>query len=130
MAFKLSKKESADRTSFSGELNEAWEELAAAVSKYNDTVSEAKVEVEAAVEKFNGLVTNVKEFTDGVAQRASDEFDDKSEKWQEGERGEAASSWKDEWENFGLEEIDVNWPDDLDIDQPDMDLEALPEEAE
>jgi len=130
MAFKLTKDEVKARDELSDDLHIAWGKVDEAVAKFNAIVDEAKGEIELAVEKFNEVVERSNEFTGGVAQRAEDEFDERSENWQSGDKGDAASTWKDEWANAELEALDIEWPDELNIDQPEIDLTALPEETE
>ena len=130
MAFKLTKDEVKTRDEINDDLQGAWSKVEEAVNKYNAAMDEAKGDVEQAVEKFNEVVERSNEFTGGVAQRAEDEFDERSENWQSGEKGDAASTWKDEWANAELEALDIDWPEELSIDQPEIDLTALSEEAE
>lgn len=133
MAFKLTKEEIATKAEIAGNLEKAWASVEDAVSEYNDEVNKAKEKVTAVIASFNDVAGQAAVFVQEVADRASGEIDEKTEKWQEGDRGQAAISWKDEWENFdgdGIENID--WPEDLAIEQPtviDLDT-ALPDEAD
>jgi len=40
---------------------------------------------------------------------------DRSEKWQDSERGQAYEQWKGEYEGNHLEEIDLDMPDALEV---------------
>lgn len=44
------------------------------------------------------------------------EFDDKSERWQESERGESVSAWLDSIEELATESIDVDDTDSITLD--------------
>ena len=54
-------------------------------------------------------------------------YDERSEKWQEGDAGSAYADWKGEWE--GLDCATVDLVDEPDCSLPD-DLEQLPQEAD
>ena len=128
--FKLAKEEISTRNAIQTKLNDAWAEVEKSVGDFNDAVQELRGPVDTAVTKFNEAAAEANEFAANVAARASEEFDNKSENWQESDKGQEASSWKDEYENFTMDELEEGWPDDLDIPQPDIDIEAaLPQEA-
>jgi hypothetical protein len=50
----------------------------------------------------------------------------------ESERGVAAQAWQESWEGIELDDVDYQWPDELEIEIPDYsdDLKDLPEEAD
>jgi hypothetical protein len=77
-------------------------------------------EVELAVDKYNAKVNEIKEWASEVASDIDSFMSDKSEKWQEGERGQAYEEWKSSYENFDLEELDV---DVVNTEEIFMDLE-------
>jgi hypothetical protein len=132
MAFKLDKKETARQEELVADLRKASSELEDAVSVYNDALEKLKAPVEEALKKYNDVVEEARGFSADIASRADDEITDKSERWQESERGEAASSWKDEWENASLDEIEIEFPDEIAVagnDHADT-LEGLPTEAD
>jgi hypothetical protein len=132
MAFKLDKQEIARRDKIFGELTEGRSALEDAVSVYNAALEELKAPVLAAVEKYNEAVEEARGFAEDIASQADGEIDDKSEKWQEGERGQAASAWKDEWENASFDPYEIEFPEELAFEQPDHPetLENLPEAAD
>lgn len=131
MAFKLDKQESLRRAGLVASLQEAWGKIEDAVDVYNDAVAELKGPVAEAIEAYNEIATEAAGFAEDVATRAEGEFDDKSEKWQESERGQAAGGWRDEWQSLDLATIEPEFPDDLAIDDPGHAdaLEGLPDEA-
>jgi len=132
MAFKLTQAEAKRRDELVEALQKAQGELDDAVSEYNEKSQEIRGPVEEAVSAYNAVVEEAHDFAEDVASDGDTAFDEKSEKWQEGERGEAARSWIDEWQNADFNEIEINWPDDLEIEAPGHagNLEALPTEAE
>lgn len=88
MPFKLTKDETARVEALADMLDSRFQDLCDAVTAYNEAVSEAR------------------ELAEEIAQRAADEWGEKSEKWQEGERGEAAHEWVDAWGCASFEEVD------------------------
>jgi archaellum component FlaC len=132
MAFKLSKQELATRDEHVAKLEKAWAEIDQAVSTYNEQVEGFKTDVEKAVSNYNEVVVEAKGFAEEVANRFESEYDERSEKWQEGEKGQAAAELRDAWQAIDMEEISLEWPDDLSIDDPDYgpELAELSTEAE
>lgn len=86
---KLTKAETTARADFETTLRSAQEKLEDAVSLYNTTLNE------------------VAEFISTVKDRLQEEFDNKSEGWQQGEKGQAAADFISSWENFNAEEADL-----------------------
>jgi uncharacterized coiled-coil DUF342 family protein len=133
MAFKLDKQELARREKFEVDLREAAGELEDAVSTYNAAVTELRAPLEAAIEKYNELLEEARGFVEDIASTADGEIDDKSEKWQDGDKGQAAIAWKDAWEQADLEPLSIEFPDELTTtewpDHADV-LDQLPLEAE
>jgi hypothetical protein len=132
MAFKLTKDESARRDKILGELQTERSKLEDAISVYNANVEDLKNPVVAALEQYNAVVEEARGFAEDVANQAEQDYDDKSDKWQEGDKGQAASGWKDEWENADFQEFEIEFPDELPSDLPEHaeTLENLPGEAE
>jgi len=132
MAMKLNKQDEKKRDELVSELNKLRTEIEEAIGKFNDGVATLKEPVTAAIEKYNAELENARAWTEDIANQAESEFDEKSDKWQEGERGEAARSWIDEWQSAELEEFQLEFPDELADDLPDHieTLENLPVEPE
>jgi division protein CdvB (Snf7/Vps24/ESCRT-III family) len=130
MAFKLTRDEIVAKAELAEAISKAWDTVESAVMEYNEKVEQAKVEMREVVTAFNDVAGQVAVFAAGVADRANLEFDERSEKWQEGEDGQAATAWKDEWDDFDSDGIEnVDWPEELVIEQPmAVDMDALPEE--
>lgn len=119
---------------------EAFAALDKAVADFNSAMSEAWGEVGAAVESYNEEVTKARDFASEIAGDIESYYDDKSDKWKESERGESYSSWKDEWQGISLDDLELEQPSEIeieepeDLDEPDADhsteLENLPEEPQ
>jgi hypothetical protein len=132
MPFKLTKDELRTRTQLIDDLNIAATAIDQAVATYNDQIEGLRPPVEIAVTKYNELVSKARDLCIQVAGQADQDLGDKSEDWMETERGIAAQSWQESWDNVELDDVDYQWPDDLEITIPDYpdDLKDLPEEAD
>lgn len=77
---------------------------------------------------FTVVVNEAEEFRDEVATRLREEFDNRSEKWQESDAGDEASGLIDEWESadFSSCDLDLLDPEIDGLESYADDLEALP----
>jgi len=68
-----------------------------------------------AVMDMNAKASEFAQFLDEIIEEKQGEFDEKSEKWQEGEKGEAAKEWIEAFEEVKgeLEGLDV--PEEFDL---------------
>lgn len=134
MAFKLTKQDAARRDGFIESLTEASDKIEDAVAVFNEEMEKLKAPVEAALAAYNEILEEASGFAEDIARAADEAISEKTENWQEGERGQAAANYKDEWENADLSPVEVTFPDELEIDGSEIDhagrLEQLPEAAE
>lgn len=132
MGFKLTKDEAARKAELLLDLQAQYDKLEDAINTYRAEEALLREPVVNALDAYNELVDAARGFAEDVANRAETEYDEKSEKWQEGDRGEAAREWKDAWDNVNLDEIEIEWPDELSVDDPGhaTELDGLPEEME
>jgi len=132
MSLKLSKDERERKNALEVKLRDTMQALADAIETYNGEVEKLRAPVETALDAYNAVLTDVRGLAEDIATQASEDIADKSEKWQEGERGQAATEYQSTWENAVFDDIEVTWPDELSIDEPSHadDLEQLPEQPE
>lgn len=142
MAIKLTKDEAKDRDRWvetlqkaSANLHEAVDEYNAkaqtlhasledAIDVYNTGIQEARDALALAAEAYNHTLAEIKDFAEGVKDRCQVEWDARSAKWQDGERGTAAQQFIDAWEELEgeLDEVDF---DEHEVEVPEADeLEA------
>lgn len=76
----------------------------------------AKGVLETAVSEYNSCRTDLADNLQALLDEQQGEFDEKSEKWQAGEKGEAAQAWLEEIAGK-IGDIDT----DVDLDLPDPD---------
>jgi hypothetical protein len=131
MAFKLDKGDLARRAELVDDLRELWGKVEDAVSVYNAEVAKLKEPLEKAIADYNEKSLEAAGFAEDIGNAADGEIDDKSEKWREGEKGEAAIEWKDAWQGVEIGELEMDWPDEISVEAPDDadNLEQLPAEA-
>lgn len=127
---KLSKTDEEKRQDYINGLNEQKLKVAEAIDEYNAVAREAFAKVKDAVSDYNAILLNVDEWHAGINGDQQNYYDERSEKWQEGEKGQAYEGWKQQWEDIALDEIELDEPDDFEV--PEMEhaneLEALPGE--
>lgn len=98
---KLSKAEIDQRDDHVSALKKAKEEIDDLAEGINESIDD----LNEKIAEYNQLLGAAGTFTKEIAQQQSDYIDDKSERWQESDRGQEYSSWKDEWEDYDHEEI-------------------------
>jgi Fe2+ transport system protein B len=119
--FGLTKDELVERDRLAEALEKARLALVDAIATYNAKLEEEiKVPVVDAIAAYGDALTEAKEFAETIVSDAESDIDDKSERWQESERGEQAVGFKDRWQeivNTLGEELDIELPGE--IDDPD-----------
>lgn len=63
-------------------------------------------EIFAKIQEYNDEVDNFTNTRDEAADRVQGEYDDKSERWQEGERGQAVAEWLEEVRQVEVTRLD------------------------
>jgi vacuolar-type H+-ATPase subunit H len=92
------------------------------------TLNEAIVAFNAAVEPlikavteaqgaYNETLEAARELADGIAEKARGQFEAKSERWQEGEKGQLVREWFERWE-VSLDDVDLDLPEPLEEMNP------------
>jgi len=125
---KLTKIQVQEKAELLEELQKAESTLASRVEAYNEKMREEFTSVEESLGTLNSVIERVNNFMTDVGTSCQDEFDGKSEKWQEGERGQAAADFISTWSDT-IDEAELEMPDELEtpIGMSET-FEALPEE--
>ena len=128
---RLNRKQSSEKASHVQAINTAKEKLEEVILEYNSKMGAAWGPVQEALDKLNQAVAEANEFRDDICTQQQDYYDERSEKWQEGDAGSSYSSWMEEWDSE-LEEVRMEPPEELEV--PDCSealdqLEQLPEEV-
>lgn len=123
MAFKLNKSELSRRDEILNDLRTRLDSLSALLDKPIPTEIPNKVMEAAAT--FTVVLTEAEDFRDEVATRLRDEYDEKSEFWQDSDRGMNVYEMLEQWEGADFSDCG------LDILNPELDgLEDYIEEFE
>jgi hypothetical protein len=124
---KLTKKQEKELSAHTGAVDSAFQDMDKACNDYNEATTdgkeEARKDVQHAVDTYNAAVASAEEFCQEIHDLIDEFIGEKSEGWQEGEKGEAHSSWKDHWEEVKdqLQPITI---DELDLGEQ-MSIESI-----
>lgn len=128
---KLDKARTTELADLVRRLEAAKSALETEVDRFNAILFNQFDEVKASVDSYNDLVRETNDFLAATYADMEIFFSEKSERWQEGERGEAYSTWMNEW-GISLGDIQIDAVDE--IEMPDCDhaeqLENLPRDPE
>lgn len=134
VSYALTAEEATRRSELSERLRELADELSRALGTFGEALDEAWGPVEDAASAYNEALGEAREFAEDVATTRRETFEDRSERWREGDEGERASGWIEEWERAAgeLDEVDLERPSAP--DEPDLGhdetLDGLPEDSE
>lgn len=135
MAFKLTRAEEYRLELLRDKLADARLTLEAVFNAQSAIIEDAYAAINAALAPYNEIVEEARGFVEDIASEREGEWDDKSERWQESDRGEAARDWFEQWQSAA--ECDIETIDDLEPVLPEFDpvdvselLENLPTEME
>jgi hypothetical protein len=131
MAFKLTTNEARKVSELEALLDDTRSELNNEIVRFNETVETLMSAVNNAVDKYNDAIYATAAFCEDIAASYQAEWDEKSEKWQEGDAGDAAANWISQWESHCIEQIEpLEAPtlDEIDSDAEST-LTELPSEA-
>lgn len=135
MAFKLTKEEEK-------RLDDIYQRAEVAQGRLEDAKSELENEIqrlidgfnETHLDPFNAIIEEARGFVEDIANERTGEYDEKSERWQEGERGQAAYDWCQTWEqaSFELDEIGQVETPAIEFEAPDITgmIDGLPREID
>lgn len=125
MAFKLTRAEENRRDMLRDKIADAKMIFDEAMEAELKVIEDALGSINAARTTYNETVAEAYGFLDDIINEREGEFDDMSERWQEGDRGEATQSWIESLQEVRDELIDV---EEIMIDLPDV--TGLPDHAE
>lgn len=94
--------------------------LQTAVESFNSLLEAEREKVAAAQELLNEAISDADSFRQEILGEIDDYISDRSEKWQEGDTGQAYSQWKSDWEQ-SLEAVELEMPEPI----PDPECSAL-----
>jgi prophage DNA circulation protein len=123
---KLSKEQAAAVTDIAEKLREAWQDI----EGRRDTIEQAVNETNELIDAYNAIVAEANEFASGIGDEIDNFMSDKSDKWNEGDTGNAYDAWRSEWQGFSADELEPVTYEASDEPSHADDLENLPQEPE
>ena len=119
MAFKLTKTEAVSRAELVNNLTKSKVEVQSAIAAFNEAVEREWQIVQEMINGYNEHLGAAREFRDRIVEDRQTDWDMRSEKWQDGDRGRAAGEWIEAWENLALDDLEMDTPGE--VEEPDMD---------
>jgi hypothetical protein len=126
MTFKASREQLAKRDALAADLRVKAEALNLAIAAFNKGIEPLVEMVVEAQADYNETLEGARALASNIAEAAQQEFDAKSEKWQESEKGVQVRSWIEQWE-MSLDDVDLDLPEpleEIDADEHAFELEA------
>jgi cell division septum initiation protein DivIVA len=128
MAFKLRKDQLAERDALAADLRKKAEALNMAIVAFNQAIEPVSQAVSEALADYNGILEKARALAGSITELAQEQFDAKSEKWQESDKGIEVRSWIEQWE-MSLDDVDLELPEpltEIDPDEQAGEIEAAP----
>jgi hypothetical protein len=132
MAFKTTKAQLAQRDALAAELRSRAYLLNVAIGKFNRELApltEALVEAQA---NYNETMEHARTLASEISEPAQEQFDAKSERWQDSDAGTRIRTWIEQWE-MSLDDVDLDLPEpleEIDADEHASILEGGPGKPE
>lgn len=117
MAFKLSKKEITRKNALEAALRSSGDALETMLESFNEFFLAWESEATAAIDTHNEARAEAAEWLTDLANDRRAAFDEKSERWREGEAAEAADAWISSIEDAanGLDELSFEIPEAFEV---------------
>ena len=111
-------------------LTQHYGALGDALQRATDTFATTWERIEAILAAYNAVVDEANAWREEIASEIQATIEERSEKWQASETGQAYLAWVTAWENDTLETIALDVPEmpDLEVDDQSDVLAGLPED--
>jgi outer membrane protein TolC len=93
MAFRLRKDQLTERDALAADLRKKAEALNIAIAAFNQVIEPVSKAVGEALADYNGTLEKARALASSITEPAQEQFDAKSEKWQESDKGIEVRSW-------------------------------------
>lgn len=117
MAFKLSKDQLVKRNALVADLVAKANVLNVAIARFNREVEPLSRAVAEAQADYNEGVDSARTLASQISDAAQEEFDARSERWQNGDNGIRIRTWIEQWE-MSFDEVDLDLPEPLEEIDP------------
>jgi hypothetical protein len=124
MAFKTTKDQLARRDAWAAELRIRANALNTAVAEFNRQLEPIAHAVAEAQAHYNEALESARTLAGEIAGPAQEQFDAKSERWQDSDAGTQIRSWIEQWE-MSLDDVELDLPEPLEEIDPEEHASAL-----
>jgi chromosome segregation ATPase len=124
MAFKTSRDQLARRDALAAELRSRAYALNIAIADFNRQLEPLARAVAEAQTHYNDAMESARTLASEIAGPAQEQFDAKSERWQDSDLGTQVRSWIEGWE-MSLDDVELDLPEPLEAIEPDEHAGAL-----
>ena len=104
-AFRLSKQDRFALTAHAAALRRERQSIASKFEVFEQVLRLLPEALNELIERHNVSLTDAQRFVERVASDARDEWDGRSERWQESEAGQSALAYVEAWEEARLETV-------------------------
>jgi hypothetical protein len=118
MTFKLSREHVVKRRAVAADLRDRARTLNITIAAFNREIGPLSQAVGKALDDYHEVLENARGLTGEIAETARAEFDAKSEKWQDSEKGLQVRIWIEQRE-MSLDGVDLDLPEPLEEIDPD-----------
>lgn len=114
---KLTKKQIAERDELSTKLATEFEALQDSVTEFNEKVAALFAEeIATKIESYNEALEEAREWISDRKSAFEEYIGNKSDKWQEGDNGQAHQGFVDALDEVSLDDISIDEPEQLELD--------------
>jgi hypothetical protein len=113
MAFRISNKQARQRDALAAALRAKAAELNSAVVAFNRGVEPLTQSLNETLNGYNMALQIARSFTNGIADAAQADFDVKTERWKDSDKGVRARDWIERWQ-INLDDVELALPEPLD----------------
>jgi chromosome segregation ATPase len=124
MAFKTTKNQLARRDTLAAELRSKAKVLNTAIADFNRQLEPIARAVAEAQTHYNETMESARTLASEISGPAQEQFDAKSEKWQDSDAGVHIRTWIEQWE-MSLDDVELDVPEPLEEIDPEEHAGAL-----
>jgi hypothetical protein len=124
MAFRTNKDQLSRRDALAAELRNRARALNIAIAEFNRQLGPIVRAVDEAQTHYNEAMESARTLANEISGPAQEQFDAKSERWQDSENGTRIRSWIEQWE-MSLDDVELDLPEPLEEIDPDGHASAL-----
>lgn len=95
MAFKITAKDRKQLDELTSTVADRRSDLEDQLAEYNNVVADAIAQLNEKIREYNESVEAVRANLEDIKNDLRDQFDNKTDRWQEGDKGQAVSTWLD-----------------------------------